>query len=138
MSDKSEQGYMRVRATELPESEQARLRNVLRQELAEALVKAVRAEPPEVDLAQVDLVLRPGQALSEWDVVANCGTCSTCGTCGTCSTCGTAALASDLPIGVIRDLGMAVTRPQIDARNLQRNLDRINEQLSSITRGKMT
>lgn len=132
MPDKTEQGYRKLAATELPREEQARLRNLLRQELTEALVKTIRAEPPDVDLAQVELVLRPGQELAGWDVVANCGTCSTCSTCGTCGTCSTAALPNELPIGIARDLGLAVSKPQIDARNLQRSLERVNQRLASI------
>lgn len=134
MAKYDEQGYRKVVATSLPREEQARLRSLLRQELTEALVKTIRAEPPEVDLSQVELVLRPGQEVADWDVVAECSTCSTCGTCGTCSTCGTAALPNELPIGIARELGLAVSKPQIDARNLQRSLEQLNNRLGTIIR----
>jgi hypothetical protein len=132
--DTEREGFRKARASELPASEQERLRNVLRQELAESMVRAVRADPPEIDLTQIDIVLRPGQEVGDWDAVAECSTCSTCGTCSTCSTCGTASAAVDIPLGVARELGLDVSQPQVDVRNLQRGLDQLNQQLSSISR----
>jgi hypothetical protein len=129
-----EGGYRKARASELPAAEQERLRNVLRQELAEQMVRAVRADPPEVDLSQIDIVLRPGQEVGDWDAVAECSTCSTCGTCSTCSTCGTASAAVDIPLGVARDLGLEASQPQVDVRNLQQGLERVTQQLSSVSR----
>jgi hypothetical protein len=109
MPDNAE-GYRKVKASELPAAEQERLRAVLRQELTEALIRAVRAEPADVDLAQVEVMLRPGQGLAQWNAVADCNTCSTCGTCATCSTCATAAAPADLPVTVARELGVVVGR----------------------------
>jgi hypothetical protein len=126
--------FKKVRATELPKREQERLRNVLREELTEALIKTLRSEPPEVDLGQIDVVLRPGQQLGDWDVVADCSTCSTCSTCGTCGTCQTAALPPDLPMGIARDLGLEVPRVQVDVKGLRADLERINTQLAAIER----
>jgi len=82
-------GYTKFRASALPAEQQERLRKVLKHELVSAMIQAVRANPPEVDLAGVELVLRPGQTVGDWSPVADCGTCGTCGTSGGCGTCGT-------------------------------------------------
>ena len=82
-------GYRKISALELPPEKQAQLRNILRHELTEALLQSIRENPPNIDLAEVQLVLRPEQQFADWSVVADCGTCGTCSTCGTCGTCGT-------------------------------------------------
>src|SRR4051812_39427185 len=102
--------YRKVKASELPAAEQDRLRNVLRKELTDALIKAVRAEPADVDLAKIEVMLRPGQGVAQWHAAADCNTCSTCGTCATCSTCATAAAPADVPVTVARDLGVVLGR----------------------------
>ena len=84
------EGYRKIRASELPRVEQERLRRLLRLELAEAMIKSLQADPPHIDLTEVEVVLRPEQEVAGWNVMADCGTCVTCVTCGTCGTCGTA------------------------------------------------
>ena len=83
-------GYKILKANSLPDKQQKRLRNVLREELTEAMIAAVVDNPPEIDLSSVELVLRPNQELSNWSVAEDCGTCGTCATSGGgCGTCGT-------------------------------------------------
>ena len=82
-------GYRDFVASDLPKKEQERLRLALQRDLMEAMVRAVREKPPEVDLSQIELVLRPGENLASFNVAADCGTCGTCGTGGGCGTCGT-------------------------------------------------
>jgi hypothetical protein len=103
-------GYRKIRASELPAAEQDRLRKALRQELTDALIKAIRSEPADVDLTKIEVMLRPGQGVGHWHAVADCSTCSTCGTCATCSTCSTVAAPADVPVTVARDLGVALGR----------------------------
>ena len=84
------EGYQKILASELPRETQGKLRQTLRQELTEAMVESILKVPPTVDLSQVELVLRPGQQIEEWDAVKDCATCGTCGTSdGGCGTCGT-------------------------------------------------
>jgi len=80
------EGYRVFKANELPQSEQKRLRQTLRHELTEFLVRAIKSSPPEIDLAEIELILRPGQEISDWNEAADCITCITCITCDTCST----------------------------------------------------
>jgi len=81
-----------VRASSLPEAKQEEIRNAYRHEMTEALVKYVRAHPPDVDIDDVRIVMKPNQALEDWDI-AQCSTCGTCNTCDTCGTCATSFLA---------------------------------------------
>jgi hypothetical protein len=81
------EGYRKIRATDLPLETQTRLRNLLRHELTVAMMRSVMDRPPELDLAEIEMVLRPGQLLRDFDVAAECSTCGTCGTCVTCVTC---------------------------------------------------
>jgi hypothetical protein len=83
------EGFTDFRASELPKTEQDRLRKVLQHDLVEAMVRAIKQNPPQVDLSQIELVLRPGVSADNFDVAADCGTCGTCGTGGGCGTCGT-------------------------------------------------
>jgi hypothetical protein len=100
------EGYRKVRASQLPPAEQERLREVLRKQVTDALITAIRAEPADIDVTKIDVVLEPGQHPEQWRVVGDCSTCSTCQTCATCTTCVTAALAADIPVRVTRELGM--------------------------------
>ena len=86
MTKDETEGYRKVLASELSRSEQERLRAALREELAEALITSIKADPPDVNLAEIELVLRPGREIDDWNVAADCGTCGTCGTCVTCIT----------------------------------------------------
>jgi len=83
------EGFTDFRASKLPKSEQDRLRKVLQHDLVEAMVRAIKQDPPQVDLSQIELVLSPGVNAENFDVAADCGTCGTCGTGGGCGTCGT-------------------------------------------------
>jgi hypothetical protein len=83
------ESYRKIQATALPRAEQERLRRALRHDLTEMLIKSVRDNPPDIDLADIELVLRPGQQIDDWNVVADCGTSGICLTCITCGTCGT-------------------------------------------------
>ncbi len=80
------QGYKKIEASQLPEKKKEELRLLLQHDLTEALIKAIKSNPPDVDLAKIELVLRPGQAISDINVAASCGTCGTCVTCVTCIT----------------------------------------------------
>jgi 5'-deoxynucleotidase YfbR-like HD superfamily hydrolase len=80
------EGYRKIQASELPRQEQERLRRALQHDLAEALIKEIKTVPPEIDLSEVELVLKPEQDIADWDAVADCITCLTCVTCGTCGT----------------------------------------------------
>jgi hypothetical protein len=82
-------GYSDFAASDLPKTEQDRLRLALQRDLVEAMVRAVKEKPPDVDLSQIELILRPGEDLASFNVAADCGTCGTCGTGGGCGTCGT-------------------------------------------------
>jgi hypothetical protein len=82
-------GFRDFTASDLPQTEQQRLRLALQSDLVDALVRAVKEKPPEVDLSQIELVLRPGETPASFSVAADCGTCGTCGTGGGCGTCGT-------------------------------------------------
>jgi len=83
------EGFRDFKASELPRTEQARLRRELQHDLVEAMVRTIKRNPPQVDLSEIELVLRPGVSLESFDVAADCGTCGTCGTGGGCGTCGT-------------------------------------------------
>jgi hypothetical protein len=78
-------GYRKLRATDLDEQQQAALRRALQHDLAAAMVRAVRESPPEIDLADVEVVLTSVGG-GGWQVAADCGTCGTCVTCVTCLT----------------------------------------------------
>lgn len=104
-------GFRKVLASELPVAEQEKLRALLRQELADSLIKAIQAEPADVDFAKIDVVLRPGQAAAHWHATADCATCSTCATCATCSTCATVAASPNVPADVATALGVKVGHP---------------------------
>ncbi len=77
------EGYRKIRAVDLTRPQQERLRRVLQRELTEALIRSIRASPPEIDIAEVQLVLRPGQGVGDGGTVADCVTCITCVTCVT-------------------------------------------------------
>jgi len=83
------EGYRDFAATALPQREQEKLRAALQRDLLAAMVQAVRKNPPQVDLSNIELVLRPGTTAANFNVAADCGTCGTCGTSGGCGTCGT-------------------------------------------------
>jgi hypothetical protein len=83
------EGFTDFKASKLPKAEQGRLRRALQHDLVEAMVRAIQQNPPDVDLSDIELVLRPGVNLENFDVAADCGTCGTCGTGGGCGTCGT-------------------------------------------------
>lgn len=83
------EGFRTIKATELQDLQRERLRRTLQAELTEAMIKAVKENPPMIDLSEIDLILKPGQIIDDWDVTADCGTCGTCGTHGGCGTCGT-------------------------------------------------
>lgn len=78
--------YRKVRANQLPVKEQQRLKHLLQQELAEALVQSVRTNPPKIDLADLEVVLHQRDVRSEFGESASCLTCITCVTCDTCGT----------------------------------------------------
>jgi hypothetical protein len=131
MEDK---GYKKVKASELTESDRRQLHDALRHDLTEQLISSIKANPPDVNLAQIDVVLRPGQELAGWSLVADCGTCSTCSTCSTCGTCGTSSAARDLPLAVVRELGLE-PRFQMDVAGLKERLDEISVRLAKLQQG---
>jgi len=99
-------GFRKIRASDLSPSKQAELRKVLQRDLTAALIRAIKVDPPEFDMDSIRLILRPGQRVSTWNVVSDCGTCTTCNTCNTCSTCSTQAFLPDVPAPVLKKLGM--------------------------------
>lgn len=86
MAKEEIQGYKKFRATELPWEEQEQMRKAFQHDLTNELIRFIKANPPDVDLAEIELVLRPGQEIDDWHDVADCITCLTCVTCGTCGT----------------------------------------------------
>jgi hypothetical protein len=50
------------------------------------MMRQIRTNPPNVDLAQIDVILRPGETVDLFSAAADCGTCGTCVTCVTCVT----------------------------------------------------
>lgn len=105
MSDEVE-GYRKIRARDLSPAKQEELRKLLQQDLAAALIRAIKVDPPNLDMDAIRLILKPGQSVSKWDVVSDCGTCATCNTCNTCSTCSTQAFRPDIPEWVLKKLGV--------------------------------
>jgi len=99
-------GFHKIRAQDLSPSKQEELRKVLQRELMEALIRTIKVDPPVLDMDSIKLILKPGQRVSEWDVVSDCGTCATCNTCNTCSTCSTQAFRPDVPPRVLKKLGV--------------------------------
>ena len=81
------EGYRQMKASEIPRGEQERLRKALQHDLTEALIKSIRANPPNIELAAIELVLRPGQSVTEWSASTDRASCVTCITCITCDTC---------------------------------------------------
>jgi hypothetical protein len=106
-------GFRKVRAKELGSSKREELRKALQHDLTEALIRSIKTEPSELDLSSVTLILKPGQKIADWTVVADCGTCATCNTCATCRTCSTNALPKDVPPKVIKDLKIKSGKPQL-------------------------
>jgi hypothetical protein len=75
----------KISAEKLPSKQKEELKRLLQFELTAALIASIKANPPEVDLAKVEVVMPAG---AEFDVARLSGDC---GTCGTCSTCGTSS-----------------------------------------------
>lgn len=105
MTDEVE-GYRKIRARDLSPAKQKELRKLLQQDLAAALIRAIKVDPPNLDMDAIRLILKPGQPVAKWDVVSDCGTCATCNTCNTCSTCSTQAFRPDIPEWVLKKLGV--------------------------------
>ena len=105
MSDEGE-GYRKIRARDLSPAKQEELRKLLQQDLAAALIRAIKVDPPNLDMDAIRLILKPGQSVAKWDLVSDCGTCATCSTCNTCSTCSTQAFRPDIPEWVLKKLGL--------------------------------
>lgn len=103
MSDEVE-GYRKIRARDLSPAKQEELRKVLQRDLAAALIRAIKVDPLSLDMDSIRLILKPGQSVSKWNVVSDCGTCATCNTCNTCSTCSTQAFRPDIPEWVLKKL----------------------------------
>ena len=78
-------GYRKIRASTLTQIQQDSLRSALQHDLVEELIRAVRENPPEIDLSKVEVVLA-GQSVPFGSESGNCGTCGTCVTCVTCVT----------------------------------------------------
>ena len=97
-------GFHKIRAQDLSPSKQEELRKVLQRELTQALIRSIKIDPPDLDMDSIRLILKPGQEVSEWNVVSDCGTCATCNTCNTCSTCSTQAFLPDVPTRVLKRL----------------------------------
>lgn len=89
MTTENPEGARRLKATDLSAQKKAQLRASLQHDLTEAMIRAVKANPPEVDLSGVEIVLGAGKSLDDFDVVKDCNTCGTCQTCTTCETCAT-------------------------------------------------
>jgi hypothetical protein len=87
MGKKDESQFKKFAAKELPPAEAEKLRNILRHDLTEAMIRSIKANPPEIDLSEVEVVLGPDKKLDEFDAVKDCLTCVTCVTCDTCATC---------------------------------------------------
>jgi hypothetical protein len=105
-------GYRKIKAEDLSVQKQRELREALQRDLTEALIQKIQANPPEIDLRSIKLVLKPDQKVSDWTVAADCGTCATCDTCATCSTCVTHALPRNLPPAVLQKLAVKEKVPQ--------------------------
>jgi hypothetical protein len=99
-------GFRKIKARDLSVQQQKELHDALQRELTEALIRKIQADPPDLDLTSIKLVLKPNQKISDWTVAADCGTCATCDTCSTCSTCVTHTLPADVPEAVIRQLNV--------------------------------
>jgi hypothetical protein len=99
-------GFHKIRARDLSPGKQEELRKALQRELMEALIRAIKVDPPDLDMDSIKLILKPGQRVSKWSVVSDCGTCATCDTCNTCNTCSTQAFPPDVPASVLRKLGL--------------------------------
>jgi hypothetical protein len=117
--------YQKVQATNLSREQQEQLRNVLRHELTETLIRTIKANPPDVNLEDIEIVLRPGQHIDDWNVLQNCETCSTCGTGGGIAICATSSLPEDIPLGVAEELGMTKLPELLDFTNLKRIMSRL-------------
>ena len=78
-------GYRKMKASDLPPIEQERLRRALQHDLMEAMIRAIRDDPPQVDLGKVEVVLKPHEAVGDFTrhAAADCVTCVTCITCVT-------------------------------------------------------
>jgi len=116
--------YQKFTANKLPVAQQSQLRSALQEKLVDDLIKAIKDNPPEVHLEEIELVLRPGMQIAGWDTAADCGTCGTCATCATCATCVTSCGASDIPVSVINALKIQNSRIN-DFKRLSANVKKI-------------
>ena len=131
-------GYKRFRASELRREEQERLNSVIQYDLVEALISQISTEPVDIDLAEIELVLRPGQDITDWTVEKDCGTCATC---HTCATCGTGCpnnyknRPDAIPLSVARQLGVDPWVVQEwDIKRLKESIDLIIVSLEEMER----
>lgn len=73
----------RISATKLPSAQQQQLREMLQLDLTRALINWVKANPPEVDLTKVEVIVPAGKEMAQLEVASECGTCATCICCPT-------------------------------------------------------
>ncbi len=125
-----EVGFRKFTADQLPAEERERLRNVLQHDLTAALIQSIKANPPDVNLADIDLILRPNQEIADWSIAADCWTCLTCWTCWTSKGVET---PSDIPVDVLREINV---RPQVsvDVKDLKVNIERLSRNLRTLER----
>ena len=119
-----------MRANKLPIEEQKRLRNILRHELTNQLIEAVKASSPQIDLDNIDIVLGPAQELTNWNTAGCCCTCGTCCTCVTCCTCSTCCVVEEIPDRVVKELNLK-PKVQMNVKQLENGMNIIKRQIDT-------
>jgi hypothetical protein len=79
MAERSTQGGgHKVPATQLPDKQKEEIKKMLQFDLTAALIASIKANPPEVDLAHVEILMpAAGQTFDLSKLRGDCGTCGT-------------------------------------------------------------